>query len=261
MSGNCLKEAILLNNLFAKTAKARSKIYKFLSRCFTEPSIEFTREVIDRSHFLILKDFSEKFTYNSGKEYKKPHEINSGFDILNDYVSEISEFDIQEVYTDLSTEFVRLFLIPYYSRSTFPYESVYRTNKKLVMGEPAVEVWKVYEEAGFGISENYTDLPDHIGLELEFMFCVCEKEAQSWKNGQKTAALKWLRIQSEFLNQHLIHWIPNFCDDVFDTTTHDFYRAISLISKGHLILDKNQTESFYFNLFSKNSSKKPTIVP
>jgi TorA maturation chaperone TorD len=54
---------------------------------------------------------------------------------------------------------------------------------------------------------------DHIALELEFMAWLC--------NQSETAA------QQQFLNNHILKWVPLFCSDVAKGADTSFYRIVA----------------------------------
>jgi len=92
-------------------------------------------------------------------------------------------------------EYTEIFLEP--SLPFIPaYESIYRSEKQ-VMGNTTIEVRKFYENNGF---ETSTELPDHISNELEFMEFLCRKNDKE--------------IQKKFLDNHLLGWVHNFCEDL-----------------------------------------------
>ncbi len=51
---------------------------------------------------------------------------------------------------------------------------------------------------------------DHIGVELEFMYKLCEAQYQALQDGQQKVAAEIAGIQYNFLKDHILEWAPMF---------------------------------------------------
>jgi TorA maturation chaperone TorD len=49
---------------------------------------------------------------------------------------------------------------------------------------------------------------DHIGVELEFMYKLCEAESKALSDGSYKVAGEIAEIQYNFLKEHLLEWAP-----------------------------------------------------
>ena len=47
------------------------------------------------------------------------------------------------------------------------------------MGDSTMAVLQHYEDAGFEVDEGFRDLPDHIAVELEFLYVLLFREAEA----------------------------------------------------------------------------------
>lgn len=112
----------------------------------------------------------------------------------------------------LSREYTRLFVAP--RPLVYPYESMHRDPCPRVMGDFTLDVIRCYREAGFRVSDAWRDLPDHVALELHFMSTLAEAEAQRWRGGEDEPAGAVARRERRFLEDHLLPWVPEFCDAV-----------------------------------------------
>jgi len=135
----------------------------------------------------------------------------------------------------LAREHLRLFVGPGHVPCA-PYEAVHRKDrpdfeKGLVMGPSTAEVRRTYLAAGLEVSKTYTDLPDHIAAEMEFMHFLCAEESKFERNGnqQEAAKMKWL--QQEFHKSHLEPWVKDFADCILRSTTSPFYKAAARVLK------------------------------
>lgn len=134
---------------------------------------------------------------------------------------------------ELRLEFTRLFIGPGKIPAP-PYESYYTSEKRLLMQEAAVIVRKKYLEAGLVMKNLYSSPEDHIASEFEFMYYLCKKSCELLKESRKEEAAKFLKMQDEFLEEHLARWVPTFCEDIIKSTNHDFFKGLALFTGGFI---------------------------
>lgn len=91
-----------------------------------------------------------------------------------------------------------------------PYESVYRTPQRQMMGEPATRARSAYEAAGVQVT-GPADPPDRLDTELQFMALLAGMEAEARDEESLLAAL---RAQADFLDGHLARWTGPFAAQV-----------------------------------------------
>lgn len=127
---------------------------------------------------------------------------------------------------DLMVEYARLFLGPYELKAP-PYGSVYLDQGRRVMGDSTMGVIKMYQEAGLSIDEDFKELPDHIAVELEFMYYLIYQEVEASENSQLDRASTLRETQGLFLNRFLKPWIPHFCTKIKENTENEFYVALA----------------------------------
>lgn len=99
-----------------------------------------------------------------------------------------------------------------------PYESFYRTEDKVLMSDYAVDVQSRMRAFGVEVSDDFKDLPEHISVELEYLrylYVLGEDEA--------------LEEAASFLEDHLLQWVPEFCECVRENSRVPFYRDICAI--------------------------------
>jgi hypothetical protein len=60
-------------------------------------------------------------------------------------------------------------------------------------------------------------------------------EAQAWSHGNKELALKVLEKEQEFLEGHLIRWIPSCCDVLLKWTKLHYYMGFIKMTKGFVM--------------------------
>lgn len=156
---------------------------------------------------------------------------------------------------ELEEEFHALFVVPG-PRYVPPYESVYldslevdpmagcaawaqmgqplpppRVRDGVLWGASTVAVQNAYIEAGLQLSPDCHELPDHLGLELEFMAHLCEREAEATGCNGSDGAQAWRARQRHFLHRHLRRWLPLFRARLTRARAHPFYTAMALITQ------------------------------
>ncbi len=111
------------------------------------------------------------------------------------------------------------FLFSYPHGSLQPIESVFSVSTEAGYRN----IHDVYARAGLVLDESYEVVPDHLSIELLFMSYLIE-------NGKAEQA----RI---FLEQHLMNWVPYYCDEVMKQAKTAFYRDIAGIVKDFLVAE------------------------
>ena len=130
--------------------------------------------------------------------------------------------DLQE----LAVEHARLFVGPFELKAP-PYGSVYLEAGRRVMGESTMEVIGLYREMGLSISESFRDLPDHVAVELEFMYYLVIQQLEAAQAGDVKRTRRYVEAQALFLDGHLRRWVPRFRAAILAATGSPFYRSLA----------------------------------
>ncbi len=202
-------------------AQARGAMYRLLSRCFYAPTPELVEDLDHGPSAPLLQNLLAGLEVGTREEMLAP-EANG----VADGVS------LQGV---LSDEYMRLFEGPGHMEVA-PYESVHRKDvsdleRGLVMGRATLDARHRYAESGLGMAKDYTDLPDHVAVELEFMYYLCAREAEA---GGSQADGPYAKAQKEFLREHFLKWLPQFCDKVERASRVRFYRDLAQVTSAYI---------------------------
>ena len=139
----------------------------------------------------------------------------------------------EELIEDLTVEYARLFLGP--GKHISPHESVHHQREDgdwgTLWGAAAVEVKKFIEATGLEYESDYKGMPDHVSVEFEFMAALARREAQAWAESDEANARSCVAVQKKFLEEHLIRWIPSFCERVIQEAELPFYRYFAELTK------------------------------
>lgn len=197
-----------------------------------------------RSHIygLLAMVYRQEMTPDFLSQMKDPQFLGVLSDLGVDWSGDFLEKPEEEVLDELAVEYARLFLGP--GKHISPHESVHHQREDgqwgQLWGESTVEVKKFIETAGFSYESEFTGMPDHITAELEFMERVTEREGQAWAEDDDNKALYCRKIEKKFIEEHLLKWIPQFCDKVTEAAEPPFYRDMASLTKHFIELEKEE---------------------
>ena len=142
----------------------------------------------------------------------------------------------------LAIEYTRLFggLSASYGAMP-PFESVAREGNW--GGDTVVAVVAAYAEANVVPPLHEASPQDHIGAELRFLAIACHRESEAWRAGDTGTAMEWVRRERDFLDQHLLCWIPEYCRKVADMAEAPFYRALLALTPRACELDREDVDT------------------
>ncbi len=140
----------------------------------------------------------------------------------------------------LSVDFAKTFLgdgMDAYS-CAYPYESVYTSPKRLLMQEARDEVLAIYRSCGLDKQPEWSVGEDHISVELEFMRVLCLRAAVALRKGDEEKALGLFNTMANFLDEHLLGWVPMFTADARRFSKTLFYKGVANLTEGFLEADQ-----------------------
>ena len=200
-------------------AEHRSSIYGFLAAIYRQ---ELTSELLQQ---MKAHRFQEVLS-------------NLGVKLNNEFFQN-SEKELLE---NLAIEYTRLFVGP--GKHISPHESVHHKKEGVqsgqLWGELTAQVKGIIESSGLEYESEYTGMPDHISVELEFMQHVVQREAQAWEADDDETALLCLENEKNFVDEHLLGWIPDFCEKVIETAEVPFYREMARLTRNFIEFEKQE---------------------
>lgn len=111
-----------------------------------------------------------------------------------------------------------------------PFESVIRENR--LPGGATAAVAAAYEAAGLDAQLDDAGPADHLASELRFMALCAMREAEAWSGAREAEALEWQDRQREFLDGHVLAWVPAHCSKVADMAKTEYHRAVANLVAG-----------------------------
>jgi len=202
----------------------RLAIYKFLADVLISPIAVPGHDFVDRVFSAPLSlDVLDDGSLTDASE---------GGRLLKKCAERFALGEHEEMQKEIAIERTRLFrgAVPVHgTQPPPPYEAFYLAPQK--EPEHIVKVAKFYHEAGLQLGD-FHDRPDYLGLELAFMAELCDRERRSRKNPQNHREI--LAMEKEFLENHMLRWIPEYCQNVMEFANTDFVKGLIFLLRGFM---------------------------
>lgn len=204
----------MITKTIPKNSAAQTDTFRLLSACFYEPDKQmFTEEeLFGQLHSALRQCLPEKA--------ELAQHLATGMDSCS-----------QE---DLLVEYTRLFVGPQ-ELLAHPYGSVYLDGPKIIMGNSTLNVMEHYHQADFEVAGELLEMPDHIAIELEFLYLLSYNESLAEAEGRMEDRDNWRSKRENFLQQHLGRWITFFCDKIRHGTDMMYFRTLADLTEGFVI--------------------------
>ncbi len=199
----------------------RSATYGFLSRLF--------RKEIDADLLQELHD--AHYRVSTGND-----NVDEGHRLIATYLSGIWA----NTQTELAADYMRTFFGHGYNghAAAYPFESVYTSEKRLLMQSARDEVLALYRAAGLDKTSNWKEGEDHIALELEFVQVLSTRTEEAFAKADTDEAISLIKRQYGFVTEHLTSWVPLFAEDMRNFAKTDFYKGLAYLVDGFLEEDQ-----------------------
>ena len=216
----------------SELAAARARFYQFLAAVYARPpEPDFLKSVAGWVASVA----------GEGASLPLSEPIRHSLERLDNFFKR-REVHSQEFTEAVSVEFTKLFrgVKPGYSPLP-PYESVYRDEAGRVFGALTVNVHQEYRRFGLDLSSGLeNEPPDHISFELEFMYLLCRREAEAWEKNDEDQALRLGYAERNFLAEHLLLWLPRFCDEIRKHDQLGLFSSLADLTEGWVNFDYQQ---------------------
>lgn len=199
----------------------RARTYGMLSRLFLKEVDEKTLEEL----------CSMRFPTATGNK-----DVDEGYRMLFEYL----KLSWDDTVRELAIDYVRTFIghgVNGYS-AAYPFESVYTSERRLLMQEARAEVLQTLRENGLKRG-SWTEGEDHVALELEFMQRMSMRAGEALEAGDEDAAIAHLRTQQTFMRDHLLNWLPMLVADMEKFSQTKFYQGLAKLTMGYLEEDSS----------------------
>ena len=186
-------------------ATAHADLCRFLSACYYEPAVEFAEEHLFDSLLVAATRVNPDLTEQARK-------LGAAF----------AAHDLQTLLVD----YTRLFLGPVQVLAK-PYGSSWLKTPVPTDENPPPAVLALYSAGGFEMDDEFKELPDHVAVELEFLYLLTFNKSRAEAVGETNEAAATAALRESFLREHLGAWIGPFAAAVKANAETDFYRELA----------------------------------
>lgn len=205
-----------MKNTDAATVAATADVYRLLSACFYQPEKMFLEEDL-------FNQLQGALALCAPQTQEQGTLLGVAFQ--------------EETLDALLLDYSRLFLGPFEILAK-PYGSVYLDGEKIVMGESTVNALSCYRQGGFSPADDFKEMPDHVAVELEFLYLLCFREAQALANQDSAVAAENNTMRRDFLQNHLGRWVSDFGDKVRAGASSNFYKVLGELLESFIQQEK-----------------------
>ena len=114
-----------------------------------------------------------------------------------------------------------------------PYESLYRSAE--FPSDIVEAVFSYFQTAGFDAAEICDDPVDYLSSELRLMGLLAYKEHQYQQQGDNEQASLYRNLQQQFLQNHLMVWLPEYCEMLAEASREEYYQSLAHYLSNFLI--------------------------
>ncbi len=195
--------------------RAGADVYRLLSACYYQPEEAFLEEDVFGQLESAMATFAPE----------RVPDVAAMEDCFRDSGCE-----------SLLLDYTRLFLGPFGILAK-PYGSVYLDGESIVMGDSTMRALALYGEGGFEVAGDFREMPDHVAVELEFLYLL------SFRLGGETEASEQARLgvlKRGFLEEHLGRWIGELADAMRNGAETEFYRQLADMTEQVVLEDMRE---------------------
>lgn len=190
-------------------ATARADLCRFLSACYYEPAPEFAEEKLFDSMLVAARRVDPDLAEHACR-------LGQAF----------AAHDLQTLLVD----YTRLFLGPMQALAS-PYGSSWLSAPAPSEDHPPPGVLELYSEGGFEVDAEVLELPDHVALELEFLYLLIFTTNQAATAGKLDEAATTELLRQRFLGEHLGVWTGPFTAAMRAGAETAFYRELAAFTE------------------------------
>lgn len=192
------------NQAFDRAA-ALADMSRLLAACYYEPGPEFNEERL----FDAMIDAAQRVETPLAE---KASLLKTAF-----------EADSQQ---DLLVDYAHLFLGPV-GLLALPYESAWLEKQGVPSADATQALLDLFADGGFEVDPEFHDLPDHIAVELEFLYTTFFRTAAALRDGDQPAINELTDLRQRLVDLHLGRWFPDFHVAVNAGAQCRFYRELA----------------------------------
>ncbi|MCP4399037.1 MAG: molecular chaperone TorD family protein [bacterium] len=199
---------------FAQILQSRTALYHLLQGLYTYP---LSRDKVEPLLELVSGD----------------KRLEEGISLLRNVLKVVREWE--GFLEQLNIEYTRLFEGP--GRPPVPPYASFYLNDGLLMGPEALAVRQIYLEWKVAPIQIGHVPDDHIALELGFMGHLSGETVAALNQRDDIQWQTLLKAQMHFLNEHILAWVPHFCNQIASATPNEFFQGLSKLTQTFVEID------------------------
>ena len=210
-------------------------------RTTTEEMLEFLDANTETFTFLsqvFFKELTEEAIETLAAEAWPEHTGNAALDRGYNLLRRYFKFSAGDRRSQLAVEYARIFLAAgvytQEKRSAVPYESVFTGDERIMMGDARDDVVARFLEDGFQVNPDLHEPEDHLAFELEYLVNMNERAGECAQAKDKAQLRRNVVRQLEFIEGHLLNWIPALREVAQEYAKLTFYPGMLLVAQGAL---------------------------
>ena len=188
---------------------AREDLCRFLSACYYEPAAEFVEEKLFDNMLIAARRLD-------------PY--------LAEHARKLGEAFAAQSLEELLVDYTRLFLGPVQALAS-PYGESWLGSAAPADDNPPLAVLDLYSQGGFEIDEEFRERPDHVAVQLEFLYLLTFNQNHAAAAGKSEEAAATQSLQQRFLAEHLGAWIAPFAAAMASGAQSAFYRELGALTE------------------------------
>ena len=210
----------------AKLCDKRALTYGFMARLYLK---EIDAEKLEELRSL-------RFPARTGND-----RVDEGYRMMAHFLSNTWPNTLEELAKDYLRTFIGAGTDGF--AAAYPYESVYTSEKRLMMSDARDEVLAIYRSEGLDKDASWKEGEDHLALEFEFMQTLARRSAEALRGGKEDEAAELLHTQRNFLHDHLFRWVPMLTVDMRKFAKTELYLGLASLTDGFLETDREFLEA------------------
>ena len=187
---------------------------RLLADIYWGPTIDICKDMVNGTYLSSFEQLNKLLGIDISGDIKA----------LNQSISKYTSADL--LFDELEGIYVSMFINALDGIQTPLYHSCYlgetASDKGLLMGASAIEMANRYEAAGLSLSKDIKEPPDHISLELEYLYFL--------QGGLETAEKESFQAEiNEYISVFMLPWINTFLECIKSTNNELIYPQMTAI--------------------------------
>lgn len=212
---------IQTNDVVIKSGEARATagMLSFLAALINQPP---DRDLVCRLRTVCQSDLYDQTTDLLNHSYVGPN----GLSEIREFISRTAHEPEVSVEQTLARDWTRLFRgVSINQKIPPPYEALYidDTNSDI---EILSELSHTYAVNGVEIAANNPNRPDFLGIEIDFLRLLAEREWAAWEKGDEALANKEVQRIRDFMIGHPSRWIDRYLEVAITHANTLLYRGL-----------------------------------